>query len=152
MGRSNWEKQAGPVWSHNRVSQQHGSGLVIEEVGSDDEGSSVADEPGIQLSDVPAVKDLSEVRRTESALESKPESQLTAEDKIWQLHVAAKGPWKWSCWTWPPDEGKTSWEITCRQLMLACWTKCLFPFSIHVTSYCYVMSVVLSAHNIAWLV
>ena len=80
--------------SHNTsaVEQQHGSGLVIEEVGSDDEGSSMADEPGIQLSDVPAVKDLSEVRRTESALESlrsKPESQLTAEDKIWQL--AAKG-------------------------------------------------------------
>ena len=80
--------------SHNTsaVEQQHGSGLVIEEVGSDDEGSSMADEPGIQLSGVPAVKDLLEVRRTESALESlrsKPESQLTAEDKIWQL--AAKG-------------------------------------------------------------
>ena len=70
--------------SHNTsaVEQQHGSGLVIEEVGSDDEGSFMADEPGIQLSDVPAVKDLSEVRRTESALESlrsKPESQLTAD-------------------------------------------------------------------------
>lgn len=73
------------------IEQQEGVELLVE-VGSGNECSSTADEPGIQLPDVQAVKDLSEVRHAESALESlrsKPESQLTTEEKIWQLAAKA---------------------------------------------------------------